>query len=223
MPTPVKPMFGRLIAPDPGDKKFLMRTVLRAEPPGPPKVWYMYKEYQLEQVGGTCVGHGWAHMVAASPYSHAVEHQVAYDLYNRAQLLDEWTDTPPEEGTSVRAGAKAGVDMGLITGEYVWSWTEAEARKWTGRSPLVIGITWLSGMMRTDSRGYIHAKGGEEGGHCVCVLGYSTSRNAYRIVNSWGLDWGHNGRAWISAPDFKLLIENLGGECCAAVEVAPAA
>lgn len=219
MPTPVRPGFGRLIAPDKRDKRFAMRALLAVEPPGPPKVWSLYRKYQLQQEGGTCVGHGWAHFLAASPHLHPVAHPIAYEIYARAQQADEWADTPPAEGTSVRAGAKACVDMGLIEGSYVWAWTEKEVRRWTGRSPVVIGVSWLTGMMQVDGKGYIHAIGGEEGGHCVCLLGYSVSRDAYRIAQSWNPDWGENGRAWISSADVKLLIENLGGEACAAEEL----
>lgn len=219
MPAPVRSGFGRLIAHDPKDKQHLMRSILRAEPPGPPQVWSLLRKYQLEQEGGTCVGHGWAHMIAASPSRHAVEHAIAYAIYNRAQLVDEWADTPPAEGTSVRAGAKACIGMGLIQSEYVWATNEADCRKWTGRGPLVIGVTWMTGMMETDAHGFVNLTGGEEGGHCVCVLGYSTSRDAYRFAQSWNPEWGDRGRGWIRSVDMKVLIEDLGGEACAAVEL----
>lgn len=33
-------------------------------------------------------------------------------LYHEAQLIDEWEDTPPQEGTSVRAGCEILVSKG---------------------------------------------------------------------------------------------------------------
>lgn len=221
MPTPVKPHFGRLVAPDANDKKFLMRAALKEIDVGPPKVWSLHRSMQHKQEGGTCVGHGWLHMLAASPYRHAVDHAVAYAIYNRAQQIDEWADTPPQEGTSVRAGAKAAVEMGLLEGSYVWAFTEKDLQAWTGRGPVTIGVVWLTGMMKTDSDGFVNLTGGEEGGHCVCVLGYSKSMDSYRFAQSWGLDWGDQGRGWIHRADMRALIEDLGGEACAAMEVAP--
>lgn len=54
-----------------------------------------------DQPDGSCVGFSW---------SRAMSHQnrmryLAHKLYEFAQSIDEFTDTPPEEGTSVRAGA----------------------------------------------------------------------------------------------------------------------
>jgi C1A family cysteine protease len=36
------------------------------------------------------------------------------------------------------------------------------------------------------------------GGHAITVVGYSDEKKAFRIVNSWGDDWGDNGFLWIS-------------------------
>jgi hypothetical protein len=35
-------------------------------------------------------------------------------------------------------------------------------------------------------------------GHAICVVGYDDKRHAFRVVNSWGQDWGDNGFLWIS-------------------------
>ena len=37
-----------------------------------------------------------------------------------------------------------------------------------------------------------------KGGHAVLVVGYSDTKQALKIVNSWGYDWGQNGFAYIS-------------------------
>ncbi|MCW3075664.1 MAG: cysteine protease [Bacteroidetes bacterium] len=43
------------------------------------------------------------------------------------------------------------------------------------------------------------------GGHCICVIGYDDNffqqDGAFLIQNSWGPQWGKNGRAWISYKD----------------------
>ena len=49
--------------------------------------------------------------------------------------------------------------------------------------------------------------GSQLGGHAMTIVGYDDGKNAFRIVNSWGTNWGDNGFAWIdyglmTNPDF---------------------
>jgi len=36
-----------------------------------------------------------------------------------------------------------------------------------------------------------------EGGHCICVIGYDDSQEAWLCKNSWGTGWGEEGFFWI--------------------------
>jgi hypothetical protein len=126
-------------------------------------------------------------------------------LYREAQLNDEWDDTPPGEGTSVRAAleilrTKGHKDYDIpepkreagIT-EYRWASTVDEVRGLIALNiPVVIGVNWYSNfdnpvtyngeswVGRTKNLGYIR------GGHCVCIHGASDKRQAVRFLNSWG-------------------------------------
>lgn len=47
------------------------------------------------------------------------------------------------------------------------------------------------------------------GHHMICLAGYSMSHGAqtyYRLINSWGSEWGDGGRAWIR----RSVLEQLG-------------
>jgi hypothetical protein len=46
-----------------------------------------------------------------------------------------------------------------------------------------------------------------EGHHAMVVIGYDDSRNAVRIQNSWGRQWGDGGRAWVSYEFFQRYVE----------------
>ena len=37
---------------------------------------------------------------------------------------------------------------------------------------------------------------GHCGGHAMVITGYSEEKNAYRVLNSWGTDWGDKGYVW---------------------------
>lgn len=60
--------------------------------------WYHYDQ----GFEGACVGFSWSRAMS-------LINRTRYDgrwLYKEAQLVDPWSDTPPEEGTSVDAGAQ---------------------------------------------------------------------------------------------------------------------
>lgn len=225
MPAPVRPGFGRLIAPDARDKQYPMRKLVSrvAQLPAS-RMWTSKKAFVLDQ-GQTsaCVGFSWAGFLEAAPWMHRVTNEEALTLYRVAQDNDEWEGVG-YDGSSVRGGAKGLTKMGLITGEYVWAQKEADAWDFVrGRGPAVAGTPWLTGMFDPDAKGYLKLSGGEEGGHAWLILGANAKRQAYRMQNSWGDGWGQQGRAWVRREDFKTLLEELGGECCSAIEVRKAA
>ena len=42
-----------------------------------------------------------------------------------------------------------------------------------------------------------------DGSHAMIVIGYDDARQAFRIQNSWGRDWGDGGYAWIAYEFWK--------------------
>lgn len=204
---------GRRHAPDERDKLHLMTAHI---PAALPSYRYWIPGAVLNQ-GQTsqCVGYAWAAWLGGSPVRTRTVSPS--DIYHAAQLIDEW---PGEDydGTSVRAGSKVLAGQGRI-GEYVWASHAAELRDWIlGRSGAVIGINWYDQMFTPDANGYIHPGGSIAGGHAIYVYGYSTKRAAFRLQNSWGLDWGVNGRCWLKMQDMATLL-NEQGEACGAIEV----
>ncbi len=56
------------------------------------------------------------------------------------------------------------------------------------------------------------------GGHCMCIVGYDdykfgtgTGNGAFLIQNSWGPEWGKNGRAWVRYKDFAYFAKEAYG------------
>ena len=43
-------------------------------------------------------------------------------------------------------------------------------------------------------------------GHAMCVVGYDNSLKSYRVMNSWGTDWGDSGFAWIEYDTFSRIV-----------------
>lgn len=165
---------------------------------------------------GACVGFSVSGELRARPKKvEGITNESARALYRRAQQLDEW---PGEdyEGTSVLAGIKAAKEQGNYA-EYRWAWSVddlATAVSWHG--PAVLGIPWYSSMytpVKVGARHWVKVSGEVVGGHAILCLGYSTEIKAFRLHNSWGTEWGDNGRAWLSKADLARLLEEDGEAC----------
>jgi hypothetical protein len=110
---------------------------------------------------GACVGFGASRMMT-------LLNRKRYDawwLYRQAQAVDEWTDTPPEEGTSVRAG----LDILRTQGH------------WPANQPYL-------GPQPTE--GIAANRWARSIDDVLDVLGYSVL-DYVDILNSWGRAWPH--------------------------------
>jgi hypothetical protein len=185
---------------------------------------------------GACVGFGLTHEAAAFPVAvTGLSNDFARTkVYWPAQEIDEWQGgsypgaAPFYEGTSVLAGAKVMQRLGYYK-SYYWALNIQELAVGVGLTgPAVIGVNWYEGMYDTVN-GYISPTGRLAGGHCICVVGvkivwkswinWFTSRTwenvdldrSYFILhNSWGPQWGENGRAKLSLRDADRLLNEQG-------------
>jgi C1A family cysteine protease len=161
-----------------------------------------------------CVGYSFYGLLRAKPN---VQHEpTPADIYHAAQKLDAW-DGEDYEGTSVRAGAKALKAAGSLK-KYVWAFEIEHMIDWLANvGPCVLGIEWTSQMMNPDQDGIIKTGGAIKGGHAILALGYDDRRHMLLLKNSWGRNWGINGRCWIHYEDIDALIRQ-DGEACAPTE-----
>jgi C1A family cysteine protease len=65
--------------------------------------------------------------------------------------------------------------------------------------PLVVGMNWYHAWEDLGSDGIMTDSPGskQDGGHCVLLVGYSKTKNAFRLRNSWGSDWADGGYSWL--------------------------
>lgn len=183
---------------------------------------------------GACVAHGITHEALARPVvvdftehplpswgdrsafallnggtSEEIAQAFAFDLYDWCRRNDEWAGEN-YDGTSAAAGAKGAVEAGLW-GEYRWTQSVREFAVWVSRNgPGVIAVDWYRGMSQPDRDGYLNLTGRIDGGHMILCNGYNRRRNAFRLHNSWGPDWGDHGEAWIRAADLQRLAYSNG-------------
>jgi len=182
---------------------------------------------------GACVGFGWAAELSARPaIIDGITDDIAKkEIYWPAQKQDPWPGgsypgaDPVYEGTSVLAAAQVLRARGFMN-EYRWAFSLKELALGVGyKGPAVIGVDWYQGMRDPDVRGFLHPTGEIVGGHCVVILGVKVVRKGtsidhdnsfFMIQNSWGRDWGQDGRCKITFTEFVALLP--GADLCIPVE-----
>jgi hypothetical protein len=209
---------GRLAASDARDAAFPLRTLL---PPAPPAVKsrFFHTGPVLDQgQSPECVAYAWKQWLDSSPITAKPAQPPTPEwIYHAAQAVDEWAGTP-HDGTSVRAGAKVIEGLKRL-GAYHWSTSADDARLYLlTMGTLVIGINWYEAMFDPEADGTLQVSGSLAGGHALLLNGFSDSRQAFRGINSWGPDWGQNGRFWLRKADLARLLSE-DGEACAGVEI----
>lgn len=71
--------------------------------------------------------------------------------------------------------------------------------------PIYIGVQVDASFDGMANTGWIwkNHSGAVRGGHAVCVIGYDDSKQAFKVQNSWGANWGEGGYFWIDYNFFK--------------------
>ena len=222
-------LLGRLPAVNPKDRNFPLSAIMQ-EPVGDyvlPDFRHWQAPPALDQ-GKTysCVGHGVHQHLRCSPIRNIKNIPAPIQIYNEAQLIDEWAgEDPAVEGTSLRAGVKVIQRLGYVE-SYHWCWDIETANRYlltTG--PLLLGLSWYAGMFKPDRHGFIYPTGRAMGGHCVLEVGVNLTKKtpdgrkgSVTILNHWGLKWGRKGRAEMVMEDFASLLTD-GGEAVAVKEI----
>ncbi|MGH7186579.1 MAG: hypothetical protein ACREIB_09935 [Pseudomonadota bacterium] len=216
--------YGRLIAKDARDHKFLMKPDKKEAAKTDSRSWAVGAGMPLNQ-GATpqCVAYSGFGYLLTSPIRNRPKFKPKW-LYDNCQQADEW---PGEDydGTSVRALFKVLKREGYCSGyEWAFSFAPILAQVLTV-GPVVLGTDWMAGMDEPGPGGYIWPAGENLGGHAWLLVGANRNRKnpdrsvgAFRMMNSWGDDWGAKGRAWITFAAVDELIK-ADGEACTSVEV----
>jgi hypothetical protein len=211
-----------------GAARYPASAVLEPQPVVKRKAWLRGRLIDQAQEGA-CVGHGVTNELTASPVrvrfadlppSPGVPRDpqtMAFWIYHEAQKDDEWAGED-YEGTSVNAGMRVARRLGVIDSWY-WVSTRTEMRDaMIQKGPLVLAIPWYSGMYYAVD-GVLKVSGYQVGWHCILANAYDPAmliggvrKERYRLLNSWGGDWGINGAAWIEADELWSLIADNDGE-----------
>ncbi len=224
--------------PDKRDKKAKVSSMLAAAPAPVTLLDTKYwgdNTWRGDQNGfPQCVAYSHMHRVENSPRTYPAPGVVLAPkiLYDRAQQIDEWAGTN-YDGTSVRAGCAASKERGFISVyERIETFQEfidhLRMPASAGGGPVLIGVDWTEDMFSPtlirDAQGKLRwtitATGAVAGGHAVLANGVNQFAEVIRILNSWGLGWGVDGRCSMGYDTAEDLLFNRGGDAWRVVEIA---
>lgn len=146
-----------------------------------------------------------------SPSDAEADEKYAVGLYSDATKLDTYRgEYPPSDtGSDGLSIAKALQNRGLING-YTHATDLASFLTALSESPVIAGVEWLDGMFNPDADGRIKLEGAVAGGHEIVFDELDVENKRVWFTNSWGADWGVEGRAYLTWEDAETLLSRGG-------------
>lgn len=181
------------------------------------RVWTPRKT-PLDQTpyGGRCVGFSCASELAATPAKYTVDDETGNKIFRAAQDIDQREGRFYSDGATMVAGMQA-CRAARYFSKFLWCFGIDDAINWVvRRGPTIWGINWYEGMDEPNSSnlGLIRATGSVRGGHAIMCNGYwpkhPTFGDVLVFTNSWGKNWGLNGRAYLPVEDATRLLKEDG-------------
>ncbi|GLH74175.1 hypothetical protein GETHLI_26770 [Geothrix limicola] len=164
---------------------------------------------------GSCTGNGAVGVVCTQPYrkpgarySEALARKVYSQASHDDTIVGAWP--PKDTGSTVLGAMKALKDLGFTKG-YHWCFGLEDVLKTLSTlGPVEVGLNWYEGFDKPDAKGLVKLGGAVRGGHAFELLGVDAERKLVWAINSWGSDWGLDGRFAFSWKDLDRLLHEDG-------------
>jgi len=164
---------------------------------------------------GSCTGNALAAWLnsnfAHKPRTPYDDQEDAIDYYSLATTYDPFDGTyPPDDtGSSGLAVCKAGITRGRLT-SYRHAFGFDQTLGALQLSPVLIGVNWYEGMFTPSRLGYVEPSGRLAGGHEFLLHGVNVRDRFVWATNSWGTEWGLEGRFKIPFEVLRRLLSEDG-------------
>ena len=164
---------------------------------------------------GSCTGNGAVGVVCTEPYrqpgvrySEALARRVYSQATKDDSIVGVWP--PKDTGSTVLGAMKALRDLKLAKG-YHWCFGLDDVLKTLATlGPVEVGVSWYEGFDKPDKGGLVKIAGAVRGGHAFELLGVDAEKKLVWAINSWGTDWGLQGRFAFSWKDLDRLLHEDG-------------
>jgi len=175
---------------------------------------------------GSCTGNATAYLARFYQGSATgLGERTAVKIYELASRLDGVPGAypPNDTGSDGLSALKAALELRHLPrgAKYRWCFgLDDVLRVVSNHGPVIIGISWYSGMDSPDRNGLVKPTGTVRGGHEVCVYGLEWSgkptTSYVNVMQSWGSSWGLHGRFRLRVPDLGKLLKHDGDAACIA-------
>lgn len=142
---------------------------------------------------------------------YSLDEPGAVQLYSDATAQDPYDGAfPPQDtGSDGLTIAKVLTAAGEISG-YQHAFSLDDAIKALTLSPFITGTYWYNAMFAPDPDGRAHIAGALAGGHEYVADELDLEREQIWFSNSWGSNWGVQGRFYLTLADYATLLERGG-------------
>ncbi len=179
--------------------------------------WSLFVKPANQGDTGACVGFGTRHRLLAAPTTYKLTQLPNGEFfYLESTKRDQWHGGQPDlslqDGTSVLASMKALKDLGYVD-SYEWIFDVDTLINYVcSKGPVLVGTEWAESMFDPDKNGFLRWNPGSPvaGGHCWLIIGWDNTHGRFRMVNSWGPEWGQGGRAWVEPGLMSSLLAQNG-------------
>ena len=212
------PRLGRVVEHDPRSRHFAFLA--------PEQVTLVTKRHKrwidvLNQGNlGSCTGNSGIGAMGTSPfYEHIKDlhndwsEAAAVQLYSEATVADSFPGSylPDDTGSSGLAIAKILVGRGWISG-YRHTFTLYDMQAALQDGPVLVGINWYGNFFNPNAMGEltIGTVDKVEGGHEIVCDEIDMEKKRFGFTNSWGTNWGQQGRFYISFELMERLLKEDG-------------
>lgn len=164
---------------------------------------------------GSCTGNAMAGAIGTDSKGRegtpTANEELAVKIYSLATHLDhiQGIFPPYDTGSTGLAVCKAAKKMELITG-YRHAFSLKAALTALQNGPIIVGLSWLSGMDEPDADGIVRFKGYMRGGHEFEGVGYDADTGLLEFVNSWGTSYGKEGHFFMHKEEFGIALRQGG-------------
>ena len=174
---------------------------------------------------GSCTGNAATKCLSYDPFwgepevqqvlgsDEAADERYAVGVYSDATKLDDYPGTyPPQDtGSDGLSVAKVLKSRGVISG-YQHAFSLEALVSALAEQPVIVGTPWHQDMFHPAADGKQKITGAVAGGHEYCLDELDVENQRIWMQNSWGEQWGVQGRAYFTYDDMRSLLAD-SGDC----------
>jgi len=139
------------------------------------------------------------------------EAEFARSLYHMAQSDDPWGKKTEKEGaygTSVIAAGNI-LESQSFFQRLIWTDDVYDLSNYIlSRGSAIVASRWTTEMNSVDPNGFVRPNGAYEGNHCWLVYGVDDVWETFFALNSWGRQYGKDGKFLIKFADMKRILQD---------------